>query len=229
MVYPYRYFVEEKMRRRVQKVFGYYIDKRLLERLVEADSEALLAGEARNICIFFLDIRNFTQLSTTRTAREMVQFLNFFFGELTGIIQRNTGFVNKFIGDGILAFFMTGQNPVGDGITAAREISALTARINEEKGFQEFIGDWEVMVGIGIHYGEVILGNIGSEQKMDFTIIGEHVNIASRIESLTKEAGASILISDDALRAAGEGVSLKEVGHFTVKGIEHPISLYTVE
>jgi class 3 adenylate cyclase/CHASE2 domain-containing sensor protein len=229
MVYPYRYFVEEKMRRRVQKVFGYYIDKRLLERLIEADSEALLDGEARNICIFFLDIRNFTQLSTTKTAREMVQFLNFFFGELTGIIQRNSGFVNKFIGDGILAFFMTGQNPVGDGIAAAREITAETARLNEGKGFEQFIGDWEVRVGIGIHYGEVILGNIGSEQKMDFTIIGEHVNIASRIESLTKEAGASILISDDARKAAGDGISWMEVGHFTVKGIDHSISLYTVE
>lgn len=229
MVYPYRYFVEEKMRRKVQKVFGYYIDKRVLDTLVEKDSEALLAGESRKICIFFLDIRDFTQLSTTRSAQEMVQFLNFFFGGLTGIIQRNAGFVNKFIGDGILAFFMTGENPVGDGIAAARGIVAETARLNEARGFEKFIGGWEVRVGIGIHYGEVILGNIGSEQKMDFTIIGEHVNITSRIESLTKEVGAAILISDDARVAAGDGVFCREVGHFNVKGIEHAISLYTVD
>lgn len=228
-VYPYRYFVEEKMRRKVQRVFGYYIDQRVLDRLVEMDSDALLTGDARRICIVFLDIRNFTRLSTTRTAREMVQFLNFFFSELTGIIQKNAGFVNKFIGDGILAFFMTGQNPVGDAVSAAREIISETGRLNQEKRFEKFIGDWEVGIGIGIHYGEVILGNIGSEQKMDFTIIGEHVNIASRIEGLTKEAGASILVSDDARVAAGEGIPWKSVGHFTVKGIDRPISLYTVE
>ena len=228
-VYPYRYFVEEKMRRKVQKVFGYYIDQRVLDQLVEMDSEALLAGDARRICIVFLDIRNFTRLSTTRSAHEMVQFLNFFFGELTGIIQRNAGFVNKFTGDGILAFFMTGQNPVGDAITAGREVISETGRLNREKRFEKFLGDWEVGIGIGIHYGEVILGNIGSQQKMDFTIIGEHVNIASRIEGLTKEVGASLLVSDDARAAAGEDIPWKSVGQFTVKGIDHPISLYTVE
>ncbi len=229
MVYPYRYFVEEKMRRKVQKVFGYYVDKRVLEGLIEMDPNALLDGESRKICIFFLDIRNFTRLSTTKTAREIVQFLNFFFGGLTGIIQKNAGFVNKFIGDGILAFFMTGDNPARDAIIAAQEITDETERLNREKMFERFIGDWEVKVGIGIHYGEVILGNIGSEQKMDFTIIGEHVNIASRIEGVTKEAGVSILASDDARIAAGDGVSWKEVGHFNVKGIDHAISLYTVE
>ena len=158
----------------------------------------------------------------------MVQFLNFFFGELTGLIKKNAGFVNKFIGDGILAFFMSGQNPVGDAVTAAREIIDATERLNRQKEFQRFIGDWEVKVGIGIHYGEVILGNIGSEQKMDFTIIGEHVNIASRIEGLTKEAGEAVLVSDDARMAAGDGIPWKKVGHFKVKGIDHSISLYTV-
>lgn len=229
VIYPYRYFVEEKTRRRVQKIFAYYIDKRLLDRLIEMDSKAFLDGEARNICIFFLDVRDFTRLSTTRTAMEIVRFLNFFFGELTGIIQKNEGFVNKFIGDGILAFFMTGESPVRDAVVAAREIIRATERLNQKDRFREFIGGWKVRVGIGIHYGEVILGNIGSEQKMDFTVIGEHVNIASRIEGLTKEAGASILVSDDAREAAGAGLDWKEVGHFTVKGIDHPISLYTVE
>ncbi len=229
MVYPYRYFAEEKTRRKVEKVFGYYVDRRILDGLVESDSAALLAGEERRICIFFLDIRNFTQLSTTRNAQEMVQFLNFFFGRLTGIIQRNAGFVNKFIGDGLLAFFMTGPNPVSDAVAAAREIIAATEQLNREKAFGKSIGDWEVRVGIGIHYGDVILGNVGSEQKMDFTIIGEHVNMASRIESLTKEAGAAILVSDDARIVAGDGISWIEAGQFTVKGIDHSISLYTVE
>ncbi len=228
LVYPYRYFVEERTRRRVQKVFSYYIDKDVLDRFLETDSEALMNGEAKDICILFLDIRNFTMLSTQRRANEMVRFLNFFFGSITEIIQGHAGFVNKFIGDGLLAFFVTGEDPVADAVEAARDILAQTKRLNDEKGFREFIGDWEVGIGIGIHYGEVILGNIGSERKMDFTIIGEHVNIASRIEGLTKEVGVGLLISADARAAAGEALQLRHVGEYSVKGVERPVSLYTI-
>jgi len=228
LVYPYRYLVEERTRRKVQKVFGYYIDRNVLDRLLESGSEALLGGEARRICILFLDIRNFTELSTKRSAQEVVRFLNFFFGNTTEIIQKHAGFVNKFIGDGILAFFMTGENPCADAVSAAREILAETERLNDERQFGEFIGDWEVSVGIGIHYGEVILGNIGSERKMDFTIIGEHVNIASRIEGLTKEAGVALLVSSDVRAVAGEGFLWRDAGEFAVKGMDRSISLYTV-
>jgi adenylate cyclase len=188
LVYPYRYLVEERTRRKVEKVFGYYMDRNVLDRLLEMDPETLLAGEARDVSILFLDIRNFTALSTRREARQVVQFLNSFFGFLTERIQERGGFVNKFIGDGLLAFFMTGENPAADAVSAALDILDETRRLNDEGRFRESIGDWLVGVGIGIHHGEVILGNIGSERKMDFTIIGEHVNIASRIEGLTKEA-----------------------------------------
>ncbi len=227
-VYPYRYFVEERMRRKVQKVFGYYIDRDVLDRLLETDSEALLAGESKKICIFFLDVRNFTMLSTKRRADEMVRFLNYFFSTVTEIIQGHGGFVNKFIGDGILAFFMTGENPVTDAVDAAAEVLSETKRLNAEKRFHEFIGDWDVGVGIGIHYGEVILGNIGSERKMDFTIIGEHVNIASRIEGLTKEVGVGLLISGAAIDAAGDARGWRHIGDHGVKGVERPVPLYTI-
>ena len=229
LIYPYRYFVEEGMRRKVRKVFSYYIDENVLDRLLETENASLLNGEARNICILFLDIRNFTMLSTKRRAEDVVRFLNFFFGNITEIIQRHGGFVNKFIGDGILAFFATGKTPVADAIRAAGDILAETKKLNGEDRFREFIGDWEVNVGIGIHYGEVILGNIGSLRKMDFTIIGEHVNIASRIEGLTKEAGVGLLISSDAKDIAGEAFKYRLLGEFSVKGVEHPLSLYTIE
>lgn len=229
LVYPYRYFVEERTRRKVQKVFGYYIDKDVLDRFLETDSEALLGGESRNICIFFLDVRNFTMLSTKRRADEMVKFLNFFFGAVTEIIQKHRGFVNKFIGDGILAFFMTGEDPVTDAVGAAGDILKETKRLNEEKRFHEFIGDWEVGVGIGIHYGEVILGNIGSERKMDFTIIGEHVNIASRVEGLTKDVGSALLVSGAARDVAGNTFRYRHIGERSVKGVQQPVPLYTVE
>jgi len=228
LVYPYRYLVEERTRRKVEKVFGYYMDRNVLDRLLDMDPESLLAGEARDVSILFLDVRNFTALSTQREARQVVGFLNFFFGALTERIQERGGFVNKFIGDGLLAFFMTGESPAADAVSAALDILDETRRLNDEGRFRESIGDWRVGVGIGIHHGEVILGNIGSERKMDFTIIGEHVNIASRIEGLTKEAGTALLVSSDARTAAGDAFPWKTLGEFAVKGVERPISLYTV-
>ncbi len=118
LVYPYRYLVEERARRKVEKVFGYYMDRNVLDRLIETDPEALLAGEARDVSILSLDIRNFTVLSTQREARQVVRFLNSFFGAVTERIQERGGFVNKFIGDGLLAFFMDRSEPCrrrGDG------------------------------------------------------------------------------------------------------------------
>ena len=212
----------------MEKVFGYYMDRNVLDRLLDMDPESLLAGEARDVSILFLDVRNFTALSTQREARQVVGFLNFFFGALTERIQERGGFVNKFIGDGLLAFFMTGESPAADAVSAALDILDETRRLNDEGRFRESIGDWRVGVGIGIHHGEVILGNIGSERKMDFTIIGEHVNIASRIEGLTKEAGTALLVSSDARTAAGDAFPWKTLGEFAVKGVERPISLYTV-
>lgn len=229
LVYPYRYLAEERARRKVEKVFGYYMDRSVLDRLIDTDPEALLAGETRAVSILFLDIRNFTVLSTQREARQVVRFLNSFFGAVTERIQERGGFVNKFIGDGLLAFFMTGQNPAADAVSAALSILDETRRLNDEGRLRESIGDWQVGVGIGIHHGEVILGNIGSQRKMDFTIIGEHVNIASRVEGLTKEAGAALLVSSDARAAAGDAFPWRDAGEFAVKGVERPISLYTVE
>ncbi len=228
LVYPYRYLVEERARRKVEKIFGYYMDRNVVDRLLKAGPEALLAGEARDVSILFLDIRNFTVLSTQREARRVVRFLNFFFGAVTERIQEHGGLVNKFIGDGLLAFFMTGENPAADAVSAALDVLEETRRLDDEGRFREFVGDWQVNIGIGIHRGEVILGNIGSRRKMDFTIIGEHVNIASRIEGLTKEAGVVLLVSSDARAAAGEVFPWRKAGEFALKGIDRPILLYTV-
>lgn len=229
-VYPYRYFAEERTRRKIQKAFGYYVDGSILERLMEEEGGALMHGETKKICILFLDIRDFTALSSKHRADEVVRFLNIFFGSVTETIQRHSGFVNKFIGDGILAFFMSGENPTADAIEAAMDILKETERLNEEGRFKECIGDWDLRIGIGINHGEVILGNVGSERKMDFTIIGEHVNMASRIESLTKTVETGLLISAAARDAAGrELFPFRFIGEFVVKGVERPVPLYTVD
>ncbi len=228
LIYPYRYVTEERTRKKLYKVFSYYIDREVLDSLLEKDMEGLFRGESKDICVMFLDIRDFTRLSGREKAENIVQFLNFYFGAVTGIIQKHNGFVNKFIGDGILAFFAIKEDAVVNAIEASQEIIGETERMKNEKAFERFIGDWIVNIGIGIHYGTVIVGNVGSEKKMDFTIIGEHVNIASRIEGLTKQTKADLLVSDKAYMLVKDRFNFVYLGDYEVKGVDKLLPIYTV-
>jgi class 3 adenylate cyclase/CHASE2 domain-containing sensor protein len=228
LVYPYRYVTEERTRKKLYKVFSYYIDRDVLDSLLEKDIAGLFRGESKDISIMFLDIRDFTRLSRREKAENIVQFLNFYFGAVTGIIQKHNGFVNKFIGDGILAFFAIKEDAIVNAIEASQEIISETERMKNEKAFEGFIGDWVVNIGIGIHYGTVIVGNVGSEKKMDFTIVGEHVNIASRIEGLTKQANANLLVSDEAYTLVKDRFNFIYLGDYEVKGVDRPLPIYTV-
>jgi class 3 adenylate cyclase len=228
LVYPYRYVTEERTRKKLYKVFSYYIDREVLDSLLEKDIAGLFRGESKDICIMFLDIRDFTRLSRREKAENIVQFLNFYFGAVTGIIQKHNGFVNKFIGDGILSFFAIKEDAVVNAIEASQEIMDETERMKNEKAFERFIGDWVLNIGIGIHYGTVIVGNVGSEKKMDFTIVGEHVNIASRIEGLTKQAGANLLVSDEAYALVKGRFNFIFLGDYEVKGVDRLLPIYTI-
>jgi class 3 adenylate cyclase/CHASE2 domain-containing sensor protein len=227
-VYPYRYVAEERQKKKIYKTFGYYIDHEVIDSLIEKDPDTLLKGDSREVCILFLDIRDFTRLSARTAPEEIVRLLNFYFGIITNIIKKHGGFVNKFIGDGILAFFASGDQPVAQTVRAAMEIIQATETLNVNGDFIPYVGDWHIRAGIGIHYGRVILGNIGSEKRMDFTIIGHEVNIASRIEGMTKEYMKPILLSGAAQARVKDHFIFEDLGEFQVKGIDHPIRVYAV-
>jgi len=230
--YPYRYFVEEKDRRKLYSTFGRYLDKNIIDSLVGLDAEAMLKGERKDLAVLFSDIRGFTAKSDTMSASDLVGMLNVYFREMTDIVQRHNGVVDKFIGDGLMAFFGTPLDNEGatrNAVLAAGEMLDTVERLNTEGAFVPFIEQDKVKIGIGIHYGVVAVGNIGSELKMDFTVVGRHVNIASRLESLTKDVGAPLLISEAAKeRLAGE-MDLVDLGSHKVKGIDAAIHVYTLK
>ena len=227
-VYPYRYVTEERQKKKIYKTFSYYMDREVIDSLIEKDPGALLKGDSREVCILFLDIRDSTRLSERTSPEEIVRLLNFYFGIITNIIKKHGGFVNKFMGDGILAFFASSDQSVAQTVRAAMEIIQETETLNVNGNFIPFVGDWHMRAGIGIHYGRVILGNIGSEKKMDFTIIGREVNIASRIEELTKEYMKPILLSGAAQVQVKDRFIFEDLGESQVKGIDHPIKVYAV-
>jgi class 3 adenylate cyclase len=152
--------------------------------------------------------------------------LNIFFEQVTEVIQNHGGFVNKFIGDGMLAFFTPGDTYVDDAIESAVKICTLCTEINSSGILREHIGDDILAIGIGLHAGSVILGNIGSRRKMDFTVIGRAVNAASRIESLTKEYSRTILVSSEIKSMSRRGYVFEPLGLAHVKGIAGGVEIF---
>lgn len=226
-VYPYRYLTGERARRRIYEAFGYYVDRRVIDDLIRKDARQIASGERREVCVLFLDIRDFTALSNHSSPESIVRLLNVVFSRWTEIIQDHQGFVNKFMGDGLLAFFAFSDTYVEDALRAARRILESVDDIDASGELAATLGDRPLAVGIGIHCGTVIVGNIGSRRKMDFTVIGPAVNLASRVEGLTKTLGRKVLVTEAVQRKAGRDVALERVGEVPVRGFAEAVTLYS--
>jgi len=187
-------------RSRILGVFGQHVSPEVVDRLVQG--EAQLAGELRDVCVMFLDIRDFTAFAEKRSAADVVAYLNTIFGEAVDAVVARRGIVNKFLGDGFMAVFGA---PVADGNPAAAAIEAgldLLARI-ERLAREGRIP--ATRVGVGLHAGPAIVGNIGSAHRKEYTVIGDVVNVASRVEALNKALGSQMLVTEEVWRAAGWG------------------------
>jgi len=212
-------------RQRIRDLFGVYLSPEVSRAILEG--RVALQGEARAVSILFCDIRDFTRFSATRSPREVVSRLNRFFGRMTGIIRGQGGTINKFLGDGFLAVFGTPvhhPDHARRAVEAALQMEGEMAALNTELSG---LGEPLMEIGIGIDSGEVIAGNVGSADRLEYTVIGDPVNRSSRIEQLNKSLGTRILISERTHGEAGiEGG--RPLAPVAVKGIDKPLQLFTV-
>ena len=204
----------------VTNLFGQHVSPQVVDRLLAAGSTT--SSDARQVAVMFVDIRGFTAAARTRTPQEVVDRLDAAFTVLVEIVDRNGGIVNKFLGDGFLALFGA---PLDDpdapqrAVTAAREMLAAIERHNVGS-------DWPLRIGIGLHVGQVVAGNVGSPRRKEYTVIGDTVNLASRIEGLNKEFGSQLLISDTVKQAIGQDVDAIPLGDVPVRGYEQPVRVW---
>jgi class 3 adenylate cyclase/HAMP domain-containing protein len=200
-----------KKEERIRHMFQKYVPNNVIERFF-ASPEKMLVGDNRKLSILFSDIRSFTTISESLAPDELVNSLNRYFSGQVDIIYNRKGIVDKYIGDAIMAFW--GAPEEHDDVALQSVLSGLemidsAAKFNEN---QRKLGKCEFLVGIGLNYGEVTVGNIGSERKMDYTVIGDAVNLASRMEGLTKNYHSDILISEslfEELRKSSPGCGLR--------------------
>lgn len=208
-------------RDRVTNLFGQHVSPEVVERLMLAGADR--PSDLRQVAVMFVDFRSFTAGARVRTPQQVVDRLDGAFAVLVGILDRHGGIVNKFLGDGLLALFgapIETPNAAREAVGAAREMLAAMEEVNQA-------GEWPLRIGIGIHFGEVIAGNIGSPRRKEYTVIGDTVNFAARLESLNKEFNSQLLISSAVREAlgdlAGDAVSL---GQVPIKGYEQPMAVW---
>ncbi|MBE7440209.1 MAG: adenylate/guanylate cyclase domain-containing protein [Spirochaetales bacterium] len=208
-------------RNEIINIFGKHVSPEVVNKLLSQDHE--MQSELRHVCVLFLDIRNFTAFSEKRTPAEVVQFLNNTFEFMIEIINRNNGIINKFLGDGFMAVFGA---PVSEGRDCDNAVNAAGEIITELRRRIDRGELPQVRIGIGIHAGETITGNVGSSRRREYTIIGDTVNVASRIEALNKEVGSELLISGavrEALTLADDWFAVDSV---TLRGRQGTLSVF---
>ena len=201
----YQYFVEGREKRKMKRLFGQYVSKDVYEQLVANPELARLGGQRREMTVLFSDIRGFTTVSERGQPEEIVGMLNEYFTRMVDIVFRHKGTLDKFVGDMVMALFGA---PLDDPDHADHAVEAALEMIDELQQLNAAVEGGgtlaELDIGIGINTGPMIAGNIGSDAIMSYTVIGDAVNLGSRLESLNKQYGTRIIISD-ATRAAADG------------------------
>ncbi|WP_448046353.1 adenylate/guanylate cyclase domain-containing protein [Bradyrhizobium liaoningense] len=208
-------------RDRVTNLFGQHVSPQVVERLMAAGAST--GGDLRRVAVMFVDFRGFTAGAQSRTPQEVVDRLDGAFAVLVDILDRHGGIVNKFLGDGFLALFgapLEASDAAQRAVAAGREMLTAMDRINAQTS-------WPLRIGIGVNFGEVVAGNIGSPRRKEYTVIGDTVNFASRLEALNKEFGSQLLISASVREELGDdGSDAVALGEVEVRGYEQKVSVY---
>jgi len=216
----------------IKRVFGLYVSRQVAEQIL-GGKKLNLGGERRTATILFADIRGFTALAETMEAEETVSFLNEYMELMVDVVMNNQGMIDKFMGDAIMAVFGSIDEHDDHAARAVRSALEMRDKLNEFNQLQRQGGKPVVKTGFGINTGQVVTGNIGSRHRRQFTVIGDTVNVASRLEGLTKRTGNNILTTRSVYEQIEHWpelkVRFKNLGEFFIRGRHESLEVFTVE
>ena len=225
----WKYVVEGREKRKVKKLFSRYVSKDVFDQLVADPSLAALGGARRHMTVLFSDIRGFTTMSEKGSPEDVVSQLNQLFTRMVGVVFEHRGTVDKFVGDMVMALYGA---PLDDAEHADHAVQTALAMI---RALHEMNRDWQrqgkptLDIGIGINTGDMVAGNIGSDTIMSYTVIGDAVNLGARLESLNKEFGTRIIISESTRAGLKGQYDIHPLGEVVVKGKTKPIAIFEVK
>jgi len=224
----YKYLVESRQKRFIRSAFSTYLAPTVVQQLIDSPENLELGGEEREITAFFSDVQGFTSISEKLTPQELVELLNEFLTEMTNIILKREGTVDKFEGDAIIAFFGAPNALENQAETACLTCVDMQKRLEalREKWHQE--GRPELKMRIGLSTGPAVVGNMGSKNRMDYTMMGDTVNTAARLEGVNKIYGIFTLVCENTFRKASQRVWGREIDSINVVGKAEPVTVYQV-
>lgn len=226
--YSFKYFAEGKKKEKIQSAMSKYISKDVMKSVVQNIDSIKLGGKRAEVSVLFADIRGFTTISEQLSAVEVTKILNEYFSALVPIIEKHHGVLNKFMGDAVLAIFgepIVDENHPINAVLCADEMLKTVKKL-QDKWVSE--GKPKIEIGIGISTGEVFIGNIGSEERFEYTVIGDTVNTASRIENYNKVYRTNFLISEETYLRVQKYVDVIKIREVTIRGKSKKINIFEV-
>ena len=226
--YSYKYLIEGRKKEKIQTAMSKYISKDVMQNVVQNIDSIKLGGKRAEVTVLFADIRGFTSISEQLSPVEVTKILNEYFSELVPIIEEHKGILNKFMGDAILAIFgepIKNENHPIDAVKCANKM-LKKVKLLQEKWLNE--GKPKIEIGIGIATGEAFVGNIGSEERLEYTVIGDTVNTASRIENYNKVYRTNFLISEETYLKVQKYVDVIKIREVSIRGKAKKINIYEV-
>jgi len=210
---------------RIRSTMARYMSTEVVEQVL-AGGENELGGKAQMVTILFSDVRNFTGMSEALGARETVALLNEYFAEMVDVVTKHGGILDKYIGDAIMALFGAPFNKPEDAEHAVSVANGMLVTLRELNLRRRALGKQSIDIGVGLATGEVVVGNIGSPTRMEYTAIGDSVNLASRLEGANKYYHTKVLLDENTARALKNGHFLREIDLLRVKGKDRPVAVF---
>ena len=220
-----RFWQEERQKRRLRAIFSRYVSPEVVNRVTRTAGD-LMAGEEREVSVMFTDIRGFTSLSETLTPQEVVSLLNSYFTPMTALVRNHAGTLDKFIGDALMAYWNAPLDvpdhplkAVETALSIQEALPLLNKRLSADLNL-------EIHIGVGVHTGRAFAGNMGTADFVNYTLIGDSVNLASRLEGLCPQYGVDIVVSGETREACGDAFAFQRLDTVRVKGKIQPVTIH---
>ncbi len=222
----YRYVTEEREKKKIRGAFQYYLTASVVNEILKDPSKLKLGGDRKNLSVLFSDIRGFTSISEKLTPEELVHLLNEYLTAMTDVVFKYDGLLDKYIGDAIMAVFGAPLDQPDHALRACRTALGMTSELRRLREKWAAEGRPDVDIGVGINSGDMVVGNMGSEMRFDYTVMGDHVNLASRLEGTNKEYGTNIIISEFTHEMVKGELFCRELDAVRVKGKKLPVRIF---
>ncbi len=228
IAYSYRFILEGRNKEKIKNAMGKYISNDVMQNVIKNIDELKLGGKRSNVTVLFADIRGFTSMSESMSAEDVSKILNDYFKEIEPIITKNNGVINKFIGDAVMVIF---GEPIQDKNHATNAVKCADEMLKKVKSLQQKWlqeGRPKLEIGIGINTGDAFVGNIGTESRLEYTVIGDMVNLASRIESYNKVYKTHFLISSTTYEKVRNLADVIKISEVSIRGKAKKLDIYEV-